>query len=852
MEMKKRTYNFLKINPIAASIILSLPLAAHADIVMKNGASVMANGVPVVNINGANANGISHNVYDKLNVGKEGLVFNNSKESVNSQLAGQIAGNGNLSAGTAKVILNEVTSNNRSNLNGMLEVAGDKAHLIIANPSGITCDTCGFINTNKVTLTTGTPDMSNGELKGYTVSGGDIKVNNKLTNDSPTAILARSVAVTGEIRTPSDLTIITGTNKVDTQDNVTAPVNVSWWDSLWKEQYGVDVSKLGGMYAGKIKLVSTEKGVGVRNQGVISANSELQINANGQLINSNASLQSSGNLDMQLAGSLDNVTGKISSGKAINIDTNKNTINNSRSGNILSSGDINIGSGYLDNTNGKIAGAGTVAINTNKERLRNYGKGSKVGISANVVLLDTGHLENSNGQIQGNYVATQSSYVNNNNGMIDSYTDVVMLSEGNTDNTSGLIRAGEGKVQIDSSRGTLWNNKTRTPAVDTSDSKGIIAGDGGIEIKSNKLDSNGQIVSSGNISIQNYDHVSNRGGQINSSNAISISSKSLDTGTGAITAMNGDVKILALNGAVENSIGWISSNDGSVNITAQRVNNQGGLIAGGLDVNISSGSEVNNSYALISAKRDVTINARTDVKNDHGLQFGAEYGRYLGMSGQVGGIIGQNAVTITGERIHADQSRIIANNGVLSMNAIDRINNTDGQLVGRGGVVIDGGWLQNNYGTIYSAKDTDIKVKWLDMASSGEIIDNNAKGIISSDNNLKLNVSDNFTNYGWITAGNDLTLTSNRTINNHNTISAGNTVNINANYVNNFKDIVADKALNATVADKIYNTGNLFTKGTANVQARHIENRPSGLIGGREGTTLTTSKLDNRGSIVGL
>jgi filamentous hemagglutinin family protein len=66
-----------------------------------------------------------------------------------------VAGNPWLAKGEAKVILNEVNSRDPSNLNGMIEVAGKKAQVVIANPAGITCNGCGFINANRATLTTG-------------------------------------------------------------------------------------------------------------------------------------------------------------------------------------------------------------------------------------------------------------------------------------------------------------------------------------------------------------------------------------------------------------------------------------------------------------------------------------------------------------------------------------------------------------------------------------------------------------------------------------------------------------------------------------------------------------------------
>ena len=139
----------LKLNPVAASILLLLPVMAQADISIINGNVTSANGVPVVNIKEANSKGLSHNVYETLNVGKEGVIFNNSASAVQTTLAGQIEGNANLAGGTAKVILNEVTSKNASTINGMMEVAGDSAHLIIANPNGITTQGGGFINAEK-------------------------------------------------------------------------------------------------------------------------------------------------------------------------------------------------------------------------------------------------------------------------------------------------------------------------------------------------------------------------------------------------------------------------------------------------------------------------------------------------------------------------------------------------------------------------------------------------------------------------------------------------------------------------------------------------------------------------------
>ncbi|WP_244126767.1 filamentous hemagglutinin N-terminal domain-containing protein, partial [Xylella fastidiosa] len=86
-------------------------------------------------------------------------------------------GNPWLAAGTAKIILNEVNSSTPSQLHGSMEVAGARAQLIIANPSGITCNGCGVINAHQLTLTTGTPIFNaRGALEHYRVQGGAIQI----------------------------------------------------------------------------------------------------------------------------------------------------------------------------------------------------------------------------------------------------------------------------------------------------------------------------------------------------------------------------------------------------------------------------------------------------------------------------------------------------------------------------------------------------------------------------------------------------------------------------------------------------------------------------------------------------
>ncbi|MGO7049034.1 hemagglutinin repeat-containing protein [Rhizobium johnstonii] len=291
---------------LLSSLLVLQPMLANAQSVSAGttapaanqpGVGTAPNGVPLIDIVTPNSKGLSHNKYDNFNVGTPGLILNNFKGEVgNSNLGGVTPGNPNLnSSGPASVILNEVISSNRSALNGAIEVFGGKADVIIANPNGITCDGCGFINTPHATLTTGVPDISaDGALKGFTVNGGDVTIGPNGGNFAagPGAvdlfdIVSRSVHVNGAVY-GKDLRVTAGRNQFDYATGNATPLAAT----SGTPEYAIDGSALGAMQADRIKVVVTEKGAGVRMRGDMAANAgELSLSADGKISLGNVSGQ---------------------------------------------------------------------------------------------------------------------------------------------------------------------------------------------------------------------------------------------------------------------------------------------------------------------------------------------------------------------------------------------------------------------------------------------------------------------------------------------------------------------------------------------------------------------------------
>ncbi|GLR58825.1 hemagglutinin repeat-containing protein [Rhizobium indigoferae] len=291
---------------VLSTLLVFQPMLANAQSVSASttaaaanqpGVGAAPNGVPLIDIVTPNAAGLSHNKYDNFNVGTPGLILNNYKGEIgNSNLGGVTPGNPNLNnSAPASVILNEVTSGNRSALNGPTEVFGGRADVVIANPNGITCDGCGFINTPHATLTTGAPQIgADGKLNGFIVNGGDVTIGPNGGNFAagPGAvdlfdIVSRAVHVNGPVY-GKDLRVTAGAANFDYatgNSQALAPISGT-------PEYAIDGTALGAMQADRIKIVVTEKGAGVRMSGNLAANTnELSLSADGKISLGNVSGQ---------------------------------------------------------------------------------------------------------------------------------------------------------------------------------------------------------------------------------------------------------------------------------------------------------------------------------------------------------------------------------------------------------------------------------------------------------------------------------------------------------------------------------------------------------------------------------
>lgn len=725
--MPKRGLAFL-----LANVMFWQPMWAQADgiVVSAPGTSLgqAGNGVPVVNIAKPNGSGLSHNQFKDYNVGSNGVILNNATNAAQStQLGGIILGNPNLQGTAAKVILNEVNGGNPSQLRGYTEVAGQSAHVIVANPYGITCNGCGFINTPKATLTTGKPIIENGQVGRYQVDQGSVAIEGaglNANNVDRFEIITRSAKINAEIQA-KNLTIVAGRNDVNANTlNATARAD----DGSAKPELAIDSSALGGMYAGAIKLVGTEAGVGVKLDGkMVASGGDIQLDANGHL--SLAQTAAAGAVDID-AKSLE-TRGQVYAGSRLRVKTQGDLTNQN---NLVARDSIHLDSGGTLSNNGIIE-AGVYADNSRNttgdvtliaKQLNNGGK--TVIASRDLNITTTAALNNQGGTLSGQGKTTVTGNVvdNRNKGRILGNTelhlsaDQVLNSQGGLINSQGLLTANLGHLENNAGELSSLNSAT------------LVLG---------SLDNlTGLVMAGKNLDITNTGAINNRGGELSSQGVMTVRTASLDNSNKGTVAANGKLLVSAT-GAVNNAEkGLLASRAAEVEFDAASLNNAKGTLQGEGLVTVDVSGDIDNQGGSIIAKDAKLSVFATNLDNRGGVLSSVKAALEARTTGVLkngydvnrqGGTIQAQGLSIRAlAGLFNDGGRIAAQAGdVVVTNAAADINNRNGGIYATGKVWITGRGMDNSGGGQVSASRIDFDL-------SGAL--NNNAGIIESQDSLDI------------------------------------------------------------------------------------------------------------------
>ncbi|BEP53035.1 hypothetical protein GmRootV118_02790 [Variovorax sp. V118] len=688
---------------------------------------VAPNGVPLINIQTPSAAGVSRNIYNQFNVGPNGAILNNSRTNVQTQLGGIVQGNPFLATGPARIILNEVNGGNPSQLRGYIEVGGARAEVIIANPAGISVDGGGFINASRATLTTGTPQFNAmGGLDSFLVRGGTVTIDGAGLDASKTdyaAILARAVQANAGIWA-SELKVVTGANQVSADHNQVAPTA----GTGAAPTFALDVAALGGMYAGKITLIGTEAGLGVRNAGTIQAAPGTPVlGGAGQLVVTSAGrLENIGTLqataDANLAVSSMANSGRISSGGNLKIaaqDTLANSIDgkggtlegarvelSSAAGNIdnrnggtirqTSSAPLSISAPALSNTGGGVIGLEPVSETSSQP---GGGTGSGAGGGANPgTPAEGGNAGSGTGSGAGETI-TPAPYVPPSPGVIEAAGAI--LNDGGKIYAGGPITLQSANINNNGGTLSLASMSVNQPTFDNHG--GTLNVSNGFSANVGQFDNTGGKLNAGSLNIVTSGDLINVDGSLASGSdaSLTVGGKADNTrgtisATGSLTAqvagaMNNNAGTLIANQAVVLGAGSLDNTKGSiksaqagvqVNVVNALVNGSGGSVGAATDLNVKAGSIANSGS--LRGENDVSVVADGQLANDGSITAGRHttvaagsvqgaatgvLGAGIQSDGKLGGV-GDLRVTTSGALV-ANGTNLAAGDAVLQGASVD-------------------------------------------------------------------------------------------------------------------------------------------------------------------------------------
>ncbi|MEQ4618880.1 MAG: filamentous hemagglutinin N-terminal domain-containing protein, partial [Corticimicrobacter sp.] len=805
----------------------------------------VSNGVPVVNIAPPSAAGVSNNRFTQFNAGPSGVVLNNSGGASQTQLAGQIAGNPMLGNQRAAVILNQVTAANPSRLMGMVEVAGQRANVIVANPAGITCDGCGFLNAGQATLTTGRPRIGADGVQGFDIAGGRIGIEGQgLYGDnlSRVDLLARTLEVNAKVWADR-LNVVAGAAQVD-YDNLAVQSGTGEGTA---PAVALDVAALGGMYANSIRLIGTEAGLGVNVGGdLVAMTGDLQLSANGDVrIRPSGRLQATGNIAVQAGGGLDNA-GAVAAGRELTLDVG-GTLSNT--GGMSAARQVAIEASALDNR-------GTLAAGLRAD--------GSVGPEGRLQVQTAG-LSNRGLLVAGGDVVATAETIDQSGGRMVAGQNLTLAADGRIANTGGTLAAGS---RLDMRGQALTNTD------------GVVAGER-VSIRANEAVGNvrGVVQADDALQIDSADMLDNRQGELYG-RSLAVETGTLDNAAGRMAArehirieadhlgndagqvLAGQTLALAV-GEIDN--GGLLYSAGTLALDGQSLNNRAGgeiLAAGnnqldisgtlasrglidGAQTRIQAGS-VDNAGRLQGDRVDLRTGT---LHNAGGAVLASRKGMDLGVAA-----LDNDGTVRAGQDLALDVAGKLANAGQLS--AAGRINAEAAALDNRGTLVAG---LQSD-GAL--GAEGDLQIRTAVLSSSGILLAGGdatavadtmdlSGGKLATGQSLNLEVAGNLANLGGtVSAGSGLEVRSQALNNTDGTLAAGGRLDLQTGALGNAGGHIEAETAALEVEGAIDSRGGLILADNGlRIRSASIDNT-AGRIGAGQTLEVATTRLDNaRGNL---
>ncbi|HDT7441877.1 TPA: Contact-dependent inhibitor A, partial [Escherichia coli] len=679
----------------------------------------------------------------------------------------------------------------------------------------------------------GRPVMNaDGSLQALEVTEGSITINGAGldgTRSDAVSIIARATEVNAALHA-KDLTVTAGANRITADGRVSALKGEGDVPKV-----AVDTGALGGMYARRIHLTSTESGVGVNLGNLYARDGDITLDASGRLTVNNSLATGA----VTAKGQGVTLTGDHKAGGNLSV--------SSRSDIVLSNGTLNSDKDLSLTAGGRIT--------QQNEKLT---AGRDVTLAAKNITQDTASQINAARDIvtvASDTLTTQGQITAGQNLTASATTltqDGILLAKGHagldagTLNNSGAVQGASltlGSTTLSNS-GSLLSGGPLTVNTRDFTQSGRTGAKGKVDITaSGKLTSTGSLVSDDVLVLKAQDVTQN--GVLSGGKGLTVSAQALSSGKKSVThsdaAMTLNVTTVALDG--ENSAG------DTLLVQADKLSTAAGAqLQSGKNLSINArdarlaGTQAAQQTMAVNASEKLTHSGKSSAPSlslsapeltSSGVLVGSALNTQSQTLTNSGLLQGEASLTVNTQRLDNQQNGTLYSAADLTLDIPDIRNS--GLITGDNGLTLNTASLSNPGKII--ADTLNVRATTLD----GDGLLQGAGALALAGDTLSQG-----SNGRWLTAG-DLSLRG-KTLHTAGT-TQGQNLTVQADNWANSGSVLATGNLTASATGQLTSTGDIMSQGDATLNAATTDNRGSLLSAGT--LSLDGNSLDNRGTVQG-